>query len=506
MCKTTDTFFIRLLLTIAITVLVSACSNYKDGVLTNSAVPAKLGTNVSDALVTGPITEDAPIVLESTSLDLSAYGYTAEEYFLEGVAASYVNEDSLGADGFWQVSESGQREFYKTRLVVYRPLDRTNFNGTVILEWLNVTAFTDATGHWLMAHPELMRRGAVWVGISAQKVGVEFVPSGLKGRNPQRYQSLWHPGDSFSYDILSQAAKALRNPQGPAPLGDLHAQRLIVSGGSQSAKRLLTYINALGPDIDLIDGYLIHGVVHLPEATAPLSEAPQTLIEIPQNLLVRQDIQVPVMMLMTETDVAFLGGYKARQADSNWFRLWEIAGTGHGDRYTMIDAKNDTGSNPAVTRIEEVYEIDSVIKLRCAKPLNSGPHFIVLRAAIRALDLWIQTGEPPAMADRLAITKENPELEVDEFGNALGGIRTPMVDVPVARLSGGGQGMLSFCTLFGTTELFNKSLLDQLYIDNDSYVDQVRQSTNDAVEKGFILAEEAALIIAEARTGNALKN
>ena len=48
-------------------------------------------------------------------------------------------------------------------------------------------------------------------------------------------------------------------------------------------------------------------------------------------------------------------------------------------------------------------------------------------------------------------------LVLDGNGNALGGIRSPHLDVPVATLRGTGNspaggGGINFCALFGTTE------------------------------------------------------
>src|SRR3546814_4557470 len=89
-------------------------------------------------------------------------------------------------------------------MLVYRPTDPARFNGTVILEWLNVSGGVDAATDWVVLHNELIRGGYAWVGISAQKMGVDGgVPPAsplpiaipLKLINPLRYASLVHPGD-----------------------------------------------------------------------------------------------------------------------------------------------------------------------------------------------------------------------------------------------------------------------------------------------------------------------
>ena len=47
------------------------------------------------------------------------------------------------------------------------------FNGTVLVEWLNVSGGIDAPALWFMAHREIVREGYAYVAVSAQQVGVE---------------------------------------------------------------------------------------------------------------------------------------------------------------------------------------------------------------------------------------------------------------------------------------------------------------------------------------------
>ena len=96
---------------------------------------------------------------------------------------------------------------YTTRIAVYRPINPKRFNGTVVVEWLNVSGGTDDAPDWTLSHNELVRDGFAWVGVSAQQVGVDSA----KSTDPAEYSSLSHPGDSFSYDIFSQAGQAVRD-------------------------------------------------------------------------------------------------------------------------------------------------------------------------------------------------------------------------------------------------------------------------------------------------------
>jgi hypothetical protein len=458
------------------------------------------GKSVSPGAVEGPISGGSgrPFVA-STVFDLARVGYCEAEYILSGRAAAYTSAAQLANDGRWTVAP-GQAADYRTRLVVYRPIERRRFNGTVVVEWLNVSGGLDAAPDWTMAHIQLIRGGFVWVGVSAQKVGVEggVTPLGmpampLKTVDPQRYGSLVHPGDSFSYDIFSQAAGAIRQP-GLGVLGDLRIERVIAVGESQSAFRLVTYINAVHPSADVYDGFLVHS---RGDVGAPLSEPPQPVITVPSGLPIRDDLNVPVLVFQTETDLTLLGSFAARQPDGARFRLWEVAGTAHADTYTVGVGATDVGDSPDVANL--VLTTTPVPGLEVNKPINSGPQHFVLKAALAALNAWVRRGTPPPPAPRLAVSAGPPVAIVrDAHGNAVGGIRTPQLDVPIATLSGDGDGASLLAALFGHTAPFDAGKLTALYPDHEAYVSAFETATERAVRAGFILPPDAELMKAAA--------
>jgi len=460
-----------------------------------------------EAAVFSP-TVDGPITgglgspwIQSTSFDLGQVGYMQQEYFISGTARAYTNIGDLESDGLWSV-ETASRAPYKTRILVYRPIDPQDFNGSVVVEWFNVSGGLDAAPDWVMSHTELIREGYAWVGVSAQFVGVEggegvvSIPGlgdlSLKGYDPERYGSLNHPGDSFSYDIFSQAGKAIYSPADVDPLGGLRPEIMIAIGESQSAGCLTTYVNAVAPLARIYNGFLIHSRGSF---STPLSQAPQPVINTPGNVQIRDDISVPVMMLQTETDVLLLGSLAARQPDGPLFRLWEVAGTAHYDTYGLIVGPGDLGDDPSVADVvEESTPIPGVIE--CDKPVNSGPQHFVVKASVAALNRWIRYGEAAPSAPLLEVEGSFPDAEfvLDEHGNVLDGIRTPYVDAPIATLSGLGQSGGGVCFGFGTTVLFDDVTLASLYPDHAAYVSAVNEATDLAVEAGFILEPDAQLI------------
>jgi hypothetical protein len=225
-------------------------------------------------------------------------------------------------------------------MIVRRPRDPDAFDGTVFVEWLNVTAGVDADPEFGLTHPELLAHGAAYVGVSAQAVsvvggapalpvdvpGMEVHP--LKQWDPERYGELAHPGDPYSYDIFSQAAQAIRRPGDVDVLDGLTARHVIAMGESQSGARMVTNVDAVHPLARIYDGFLVHS---RGGGGAPLGEGGFVLGEGVARI--RDDLEEPVLQFITETDLfGVLGFHGARQEDGDALRTWEVAGTAHADR------------------------------------------------------------------------------------------------------------------------------------------------------------------------------
>jgi len=476
-----------------------------------------VSAQVPSPTVEGPI-DVGRFFVAATIFNLADVGYMREEYFIAGTATAFTSASDLTPDGMWTVTPGGTAA-YKTRMVIYRPIDAKDFKGTVLVEWLNVSGGLDAAPDWIAAHVEMIRSGMVWVGVSAQFAGVEVGSSGgaflppLKGFSPVRYRSLRHPGDSFSYDMYAQAGQAIRDASETAILGGFKVKRLIAIGESQSAFRMTTYINAMHPRNQLYDGFLVHS---RGGGAAGLSQGPQPVIEAPTPTLIRTDLEVPVLTFQTETDLFRLGSIASRQPDTKRVRLWEVAGTAHADAYTLATGWDDIRTlvdddHPLVvgklTDIVDVVERTSATPIpgliECDRPINSGPQHWVLNAAIAALDRWVRRGKPPRKAPRLEVTEgPNPSFVLDEHGNVRGGVRTPWVDAPIATLSGEGQTGSTFCGIFGTTVLFDDAKLTSLYPTTRAFVKTHKKATKRALRKRFLRKKDAKLMRLWAKESN----
>ncbi|MCT9083873.1 alpha/beta hydrolase domain-containing protein [Streptomyces fulvoviolaceus] len=434
--------------------------------------------------VTGPVTGgNGAAVLQGTTFDLASVGYTQAEFFLSANATSYVPTAPLDSDGRWQVTPATTAP-YTTRIVVNRPADPARFNGTVVVEWLNVTGGRDVAPEWIYSHNELIREGYAWVGVSAQAVGA----NATKAADPVRYADLSHPGDSYSYDIYSQAGQAVRDSAATV-LDGLSPRTVLADGESQSAFRLTTYINAIHPLVSVYDGFLVHS---RRDTAAPLSQAPQEDIPTPAVVRFRTDLDAPVLTVQAENDLLSLGSLAARQDDTPRLRLWEVAGTSHGDAYLLIGPGDDGSGTAGLQGLNAL--LDPPTLTGCDTPMNAGQAHYVLDTAQYALNRWVTTGIPPARAPRLQVDSSGsaPAFVLDAHGNVQGGVRTPSVDVPVATLSGLGQSGESYCFLFGTTTPFAAEKLTALYPSHAAFVAKWSASTAKGAAQGFIRPADAA--------------
>jgi hypothetical protein len=421
-------------------------------------------------------------------VNLKQNGYVQYEYAASGEATSYTEEGERTADGRWTFTD-GETAPYRTRVLVRRPRDPSKFSGNVIVEWMNVSGGVDSDPEWATTHEEVIRQGDAWVGVTTQLIGVEGGPvavtldapgaedagKGLKAIDPERYGELEHPGDGFAFDIFTQVARAVRAGDG---LRGLTPEHVLAGGQSQSALAVTTYYNGVQPLTQAFDGFFVHSRAGVGMALV----GPGEPADIAGSFggapsIFRTDVDAPVMNVQTESDVTgFFGSYGGRQDDSDTFRLWEVTGTAHADAHLL---------GPNVEHAD------------CPVPVNDGAFHVVAKAGLHALTEWVASRTPPPTAPRLEVSDAGgePEIQRDADGIALGGLRTPPVDVPVAALSGlADPGASVICLLLGSTKPFSDEQLAR-YSSPADYRRQYRRATADSIAAGFVLpADRAALL------------
>ncbi len=425
--------------------------------------------------------------------DICDLGYVEEEYFLEGTATRYRPIGETTPDGKWTV-EPGESSPYKTRMLIRRPVDPARFNGVVILEWLNVTAGYDTSTIGQLSDA-LYNEGFALAFVTCQQVGVhgtQVAPQALRAWDPERYGTLSIPGDGLSYDILSQAGRAL-GPQRPRdgidPWQGLDVRKIIATGASQSAGRLLSYINAVHPIARVFDGYhptigfglgfgFGDGVLD-PSAGTPSPDR----VFIPSRF--RDDLDVPVFAVNSETEALMY--YRSRQPDTDRFRYWEVAGASHVPQ--AFDAY-----------LARLRERDGLT----GDDLEYGSRVMwepSSDAALQHMVGWMMRGTQPPRAEFIEIEMADgrPQVVRDEYGNARGGVRLPEMEVPTARYTAAIQGLNATAGLRGSTEPFSAERLRELYPTRADYVASVTEATHAAEAGGYIDHYQVAAYLAQAR-------
>ena len=406
----------------------------------------------------------------ATPIDLAARGYVEEEFFVSGSACRYTG---VGAGN----ATPGACAPYTTRIIVRRPSSPEAFNGTVLAEWQNVTAQYEVDHYWHESSEHLLRSGYAWVGISAQRAGIQPPPNSpaggintLKSWNPTRYAALdvTNGGlildDALRFDIYSQAVQALREPAGIDPLGPLDPEVVVAIGTSQSGSNLAAYHNSIYPLTEpVVDGFFIG------ESRGGI----------------RTDQTVPVFRFLSEVDVRS----NFAPPDAANYRHWEVAGASHAGAGFLDN-------------IVPLLERDQVVTAttECLRPAPSEvPKKYAYDAAFDHFDAWIRSGVLPPVSPRIAFN--DTAVARDEYGNALGGIQLSEHDIATAENSAVNGPDLTvpnntgglFCGLFGAHIPFTDTQLANLYRNHGRYVSQVAKVNESNVAAGYILPVDAEI-------------
>ena len=410
--------------------------------------------SVPTPTVTGPIkVAEGSRPWLTTEIGLADLGYVEEEFFVEGSARSYSGSEP-----------SGEAD-YTTRILVRRPVSPERFNGTVVVEWFNVTGGYDAEWDWFNSHEHFTRRGWAWVGVTAQFVGA----TALHQFNNTRYGSVNHPGDNYAADVYAQAAKALRTRNGPDPLGPLEPKIMLADGHSQSADRLAGYYDNQQEGDGIFDAFMLRGHQHK----------------------IRTDVPTKAVRLLSETDVSPVGqgtNSTEPEPDSEHYRRWEVAATSH------VTWKEYRESAPLIAR-----DKGSENPRQCVKPPYSRVRFDHAQNALYDhLERWVRGGPAPPASPRIEYSSDGHTLARDDRGFAVGGIRLPELVVPTALQTGENNGA-TFCILYGSREPFTDAELLQRYPDRAGYIAQMDAAIKQSVEAGYMVPEDAVDLCREAR-------
>jgi hypothetical protein len=463
-------------------------------------------------VVTRPPTDRGDAFVPGTRpvAELPRHAYVEEEFLVAGSARlfNYAHNPPTGPTDITAVQDDVP---WETRMIVRRPADPADFDGTVVVEWWNSTAGFDTAPVWDASASYFARRGVVYVGVTNSTTSIDFLVGGcrlfglLAPRCGTRYATLSLPENGLAYEMMNQISNLLRNGAGSSALPAAYeVRRLLHAGESQQAGSLVTYASAFHAD-DLADGYFLHsginarpinggprcgdeGVPAFPDCTPRLA---------PPTNLVRSDLPVPVYQVVTQTDFETLGfGTAGRQADTPTFRYYEVPGGGHNVVHKGIELVPAGVLGPDPVLLENL----------CANPLNTvadGPVHVayVINALWHRLIRQVANGNraPPGQVMDVA----DGALVRDAYGNPRGGVRLPALDVPTATYGSTNVADPSLspllvsignlaCRLSGSVFPFDEAQLRDLYADRDDYVARVAESARALEAQGLLLRSDAA--------------
>jgi hypothetical protein len=451
--------------------------------------------------------------------DLAAGGYVEEEYRVSGKAAVY--EWGAGNKAVVRTADAP----YTTRVIVRRPIKPTRMSGTVVVEPLNPSNLFDLNIGWAMSGDQFMRNGDVWVGFTSKPVAVQA----LKTFDPVRYGSLsWEnplplgdprnctniqtivdppavrsraTEDGLVWDILSQIGTWLKSDAVSNPLVDGHGarrgsqvDRAYGFGYSQTGSMLITYINAIQPRVvadegePIFDGYFVGVAGGGFIGAAPLNQCtPVPPLGDPRRSL--RNAGVPVLQMMSQSD--YLIGIASRQPDGDMppdlYRHYEMAGAAHATPDELFYS----------ARTEDIVAAGRAVPpMSCNEgPRSRFPNRIFIDAALQNIDLWSRRGLPAPPGRDILVEGGRPVL--DEFGNVLGGLRSPYLDVPTSTWLASSTGA-SFCFIAGHELTLDQATLDELYKTRGAYVRAVARDVHELVADRYITRFDGQAMIREA--------
>jgi hypothetical protein len=445
--------------------------------------------------------------------------YVEEEYFVSGLADIYTHGNPAVPgevliqptnDTFAQTEDIP----YTTRIIVKRPANVEDFTGTVVVEWWNSTAGFDTAPVYDPMAEFVAREGWIFVGVTNSATSIDFLKTGcfiIPGIAlfdcQTRYAALDFSANGLAYDIVSQIAHMLKNPDDPAnplPAG-FTVERLYHAGQSQQGGSMVTY--ATNFHFAANDAYFVQaagsarpinfgpscdeeGAPAYPECTPRLAGS---------DRLVATDLPVPVLRTLTETDVGGTLAAGLRQTDTATFRYYEIAGASHVTVHKGIEV--------IAGLFLDTWCLNEMNTLADGEVIGAFPQ----RAMWKNLDDFVQHGTP--MPAGLVLDSADAVISRSFLGNAMGGVRTTDMDVPIARYEPNNTFNPAInpafhdfanlaCRLSGSTFRFGSGANTALWGDHAGYVEEVETAADQLVAERFLLPEDADLLVLRAWLSN----
>lgn len=478
----------------------------------NRQIPVKPAAEVIKLPDTGKSHPFGGALYQVKPMDLSQYGYVEEEYLLSGEAKIYT-----WPDGQKYAGVERENAKYTTRFIIRKPADPEKFSGNVVVEMFNwARGYDRPIALWGNCHQYMMREGDAWVGVSIRA----NVLDNLKKFDPERYGRLSYESpiepehradrpqsntyhddytdpnreNGLTWEMYSQLGMLLKENDPRNPMYGYHVKAVIGTGAT--AGDLATYVAAVDPVSCMPDGSPIYNgyLIFMTGAPGNVNQYEEKLHHLDERCKFYG--KVPLMRVYTCRDM--LGGgmhpdwaYMQRRNDSdeegNYYRSYEIAGTGLMLKYTYF-------LEPSHEDVEKMGL--KIVNGRTAQAWSEEdlatfefPTRYALDAALDNLKKWIADGTPPPSCQPYETENVYPatQLKKDELGNVMGGLRLPYLEVPAYHFK-----------TDATAYPLEKEILDKLYKNHEDYVAKVKASTEKCLKGRLLVEADAKAIIEEA--------
>jgi len=258
---------------------------------------------------------------------------------------------------------------------------------------------------------------------------------------------------------------------------------------------VVTYMNVFHPQAKVAGKFVYDGYLSKqPGGVGRLNQCGQAIPKGDSRNQIR-NAGVPVIAMIAQGEVIpTLAAQRADSDDPNdKFRLYEVAGGSHLDKFaydafaSMNDAKQ-AGNAQGTPEFPFAGRCTPEIQL-IDYPLMP----FVYHAALDHLDNWARKGIAPPHADRIQVKDADtpkPSVVVDQYGNAVGGIRSFWVDDPVAVFTQNSTGP-GPCVELGHSVPLSWQKLEEIHGNYKAYVSKASASLDKSVKDGWITQADA---------------
>lgn len=439
--------------------------------------------------------------------DLEQAGYIEQEHYLSGIAPA--------------ITAAGQALFqapYTTRILVRRPKDPAQFNGTVVIE--PFSWFGERGAGWILTRRYLLRKGYAFVGytlnINKPAQDPKFTPdydaASIDRYGPivnfefmRRFDYARYAPLGFYYDpsrflrgdlpdpfvpqsqgVGAQLALLLKSNVSSGPLAGLQVQRVYVNSWAVTAQVWMDYLDQgrhqqwrMPDGKPLIDAYMTGRMAY--------GEVGGDAIRVPRQM----PDDAPFVTVYSQSELmhdAAAGIALPPDTDQPRLRYYEVTGMPH-----LRLADHGTQHTEALAA--DVGKADDP---RC-QVLYDEPAEVVVAALLDAMDNWVREGTPMPKAPRverngLGVTRDASD------GNMIGGVRPPWIAVPSAAYMTDAE---TGCGLIYDTKMpYDKQRLRKLYGNYQNYQRKFAAAKAAAIKQRYLLPDDAIYVNPVAQRGN----